>query len=245
MCGCTSEDEGREERQRDDEGVEEAIVSFSHTVADPGAVMIEALHTVVTQAAVGGARRTEDLAGEAVLEFNHLLVDDDLLGARRGTVRRGRARRVVDLLLDVCRLLWCGPGQNPRIREAGLEERDHHKHKQDPSDGRDAAGEVLHQVRAVEYEEESAGEQDERQCERQHAALTRRDDASVAAEAVFPGKHLPFPPESSGRVIGRRRRERLRIYLLIFSVFHPSRRSASVKHQLLRGEMSRDGVMLY
>lgn len=42
MCGYTTEDEGREERQRDDEGVEEAIVSFSHTVADPGAVMIEA-----------------------------------------------------------------------------------------------------------------------------------------------------------------------------------------------------------
>ncbi len=39
--------------------------------------------------------------------------------------------------------------QNPRIREAGLEERDDHKHKQDPSDGRDAAGEVLHQERAA------------------------------------------------------------------------------------------------
>ncbi len=44
-------------------------------------------HTVVTQAAVGGARRPEDLAGEAVLEFNHLLIDDDLLRARRGAVR--------------------------------------------------------------------------------------------------------------------------------------------------------------
>lgn len=40
-------------------------------------------HTVVTQAAVGGARRPEHLAGEAVLELHHLLVDEDLLGARR------------------------------------------------------------------------------------------------------------------------------------------------------------------
>ena len=40
-------------------------------------------HAVVTQAAVGGARRPEHLAGEAVLELHHLLVDDDLLGARR------------------------------------------------------------------------------------------------------------------------------------------------------------------
>lgn len=44
MCGYTTEDEGREERERDDEGVEEAIVSFSHTVPDPRAVMIEALY---------------------------------------------------------------------------------------------------------------------------------------------------------------------------------------------------------
>lgn len=99
----------------------------------------------------------------------------------------------------------------------------------------------------LEYEEESAGEHDERQCERQHAALTRHDDASVTAEAVFPGKHLPFSPGSFGHVLGRRsrrrRRERLRIYLLIFAVFHPSRRSASIKHQLPSGEMMRGGVI--
>lgn len=56
---------------------------------------------------------------------------------------------LTDLFLDVRGLLRCGPGQNPRICEAGLEERDDHKHKQDPSDGRDAAGEVLHQERAA------------------------------------------------------------------------------------------------
>lgn len=38
-------------------------------------------HTVVTQAAVGGARRPEHLAGEAVLELHHLLVDEDFLGS--------------------------------------------------------------------------------------------------------------------------------------------------------------------
>jgi len=38
-------------------------------------------HTVVTQATVGGARRPEHLAGEAVLELHHLLVDEDFLGA--------------------------------------------------------------------------------------------------------------------------------------------------------------------
>ncbi len=39
-------------------------------------------HTVVTQAAVGGAWRPEHLAGEAVLELHHLLVNEDFLGTR-------------------------------------------------------------------------------------------------------------------------------------------------------------------
>jgi len=93
---------------------------------------------------------------------------------------------------------------------------------------------------SLEDEEESAGEQDESQCERQDAALTRHDDAPVTVEAVLPGKHLPFSPGSFGLVLGkrsrwrRRGRECMRIYLLIFAVFHHSRRSVSIKHQLLR-----------
>ena len=50
------------------------------------ACVLQLTHTVVTQAAVGGARRPEHLAGEAVLELHHLLVDDDFLGARRRPV---------------------------------------------------------------------------------------------------------------------------------------------------------------
>lgn len=39
------------------------------------AVCSQLTHTVVTQAAVGGAWRAEHLAGEAVLELHHLLID--------------------------------------------------------------------------------------------------------------------------------------------------------------------------
>lgn len=46
-----------------------------------GALMLSLTHTVVTQATVGGAWRPECLAGEAVLEHDHLIVDDDLPGA--------------------------------------------------------------------------------------------------------------------------------------------------------------------
>lgn len=59
-----------------------AIKRFQKELAD----VARLTHAVVAQAAVGGARRPEHLAGEAVLEFHHLLVDDDLLGARRRPV---------------------------------------------------------------------------------------------------------------------------------------------------------------
>lgn len=43
-------------------------------------------HTVVTLAAVRGARRPEHLTGEAVLELDDLLVDEDLFNPRWGPV---------------------------------------------------------------------------------------------------------------------------------------------------------------
>lgn len=44
-------------------------------------------HTVVTQAAMGGPRWAERFTSEAVFELYHLLVDEDLLGSRRGAIR--------------------------------------------------------------------------------------------------------------------------------------------------------------
>lgn len=45
-------------------------------------------HTVVTQAAVGGTWRSEDLAGEAILQFDCLAIDDHLFSPGRGSVAR-------------------------------------------------------------------------------------------------------------------------------------------------------------
>ena len=44
---------------------------------------------VVTDTAVGGARRPEDLAGVAVLELHNLVVDLNVPDARRGPLARG------------------------------------------------------------------------------------------------------------------------------------------------------------
>lgn len=41
--GHTAEDEGRQEGQRDDEGVEETVVPPANTVSHPGTVMVKAL----------------------------------------------------------------------------------------------------------------------------------------------------------------------------------------------------------
>lgn len=43
-------------------------------------------NAVVTQAAMGGPRRAERFTREAVFELYHLLVDEDLLGSRRGAI---------------------------------------------------------------------------------------------------------------------------------------------------------------
>lgn len=43
MRGDAAEDERRQEGQRHDEGVEEAVVALSHAVSHPGTVMVEAL----------------------------------------------------------------------------------------------------------------------------------------------------------------------------------------------------------
>lgn len=43
MCGHTAEDECSQKGEWHDEGVEEAVIAFPHTVPHPGAVMIKSL----------------------------------------------------------------------------------------------------------------------------------------------------------------------------------------------------------
>ena len=96
-----AEDEDAVERQGDEEEVEEAVVPLAHAVADPGAVVVEALHAVVADRAVRGPRRPKDLAAEAVLELDRLAVDDHLLRAGRGSVGRALVLPVAGLDLDL------------------------------------------------------------------------------------------------------------------------------------------------
>lgn len=151
MCGHTAKNERRQEGERHDEGVEETIVAFPHTVAHPRTVMVESLHTVVTQAAVGGAWRPEHLAGEAVLELHHLLVDEDFLGAWWRPI--AGVSSVVNLFFYVCSLIWCCSGQDAGVSEAGLEQSDDHKNEEDSSNDRYAAGQVFDQEGTVKYKE--------------------------------------------------------------------------------------------
>ena len=52
---------------------------------------------------------------------------------------------LTDLFFDVCRLIWRRSGQDAGVREARLEQRDDHKHKEEASNHRDAAGQVFDQ----------------------------------------------------------------------------------------------------
>ena len=66
------EDEDAVEGERYEEEIEVSVVPLPHTVAYPGAVVVEPLHAIVTDGAVAGARWPEYLAGEAELEFDSL-----------------------------------------------------------------------------------------------------------------------------------------------------------------------------
>lgn len=114
------EDEGRQEGEGEDEGVEVAVVALPHAVAHPGAVVIKPLDAVVADAAVRGAWGTEHFAGVAVLELHHVLVDDHFHRAGRQAVRGGP--HGIDALLQVRSLTGGGSGQDPGVPAARLEE---------------------------------------------------------------------------------------------------------------------------
>ena len=104
------EDEDAVEGERDEEEIEVSVVPLAHTVTHPGTVVVEALHTVVTDGAVAGTRGPEYLAGEAELEFDGLALHLNLLGPGRRSV--GRAHPVtglLDLSLDILGLCYGRP----------------------------------------------------------------------------------------------------------------------------------------
>ena len=102
-----AEDEDAERGEGDEEEVEVAVVALAHAVPDPGTVVVEPLDAVVADGAVRGAGRAEDLAGEAVLELDRLVLHHDLLGAGRRAVggAAGAVRLDLDLTLSVPGLL--------------------------------------------------------------------------------------------------------------------------------------------
>lgn len=70
VCEGTDEDEDAVESKGHQEQVEISVVALTHTVTNPGAVVVKPLDTVVADGAVGGPRGAKYLAGEAVLQFH-------------------------------------------------------------------------------------------------------------------------------------------------------------------------------
>ena len=123
------EDKDAVEGERYEEEIEVSVVSLPHTVAYPGAVVVEPLHAVVTDGAVAGARWPEYLAGEAELELHgltfHLTIkwflSVSVITAREGSAHLnllgpgwwsvGRPHPIaglLDLSLDILRLRYGG-----------------------------------------------------------------------------------------------------------------------------------------
>lgn len=68
------------------EGLEKFGTASQAARRDARRLELSLTHTVVAEAAVGGTWRSEDLAGEAVLQLDGLAVDDHLLRPGRGPV---------------------------------------------------------------------------------------------------------------------------------------------------------------
>lgn len=94
----------------------------------------------------------------------------------------GPLESLTDLFLNVGGLLWCRPGKNPGVGEAGLQQGDNHKHNQHASNHRDATGQVLHQ-------EGTAANTGERERENMAAVpecwVTRTLDCSISSSYVI------------------------------------------------------------
>lgn len=68
------------------EGLKESGMETQMARIKPKRFWLSLTHTVVAEAAVGGTWRSEDLAGEAVLQLDCLPVDDHLLRPGGGPV---------------------------------------------------------------------------------------------------------------------------------------------------------------
>merc|ERR1719221_2330197 len=117
------EDEDAVEGERDEEEIEVFVVPLAHTVANPGAVVVEPLDTVVTDRAVAGSGGPEDLTGETELELDGLTFHLNLLGPGRGSVCRPHpVSGLLDLPLDILGLGYGRPRYYPGVRERSLQQ---------------------------------------------------------------------------------------------------------------------------
>lgn len=58
------------EHNRAEEEVEKTVVSYANAVADPWAMMIKAIDTIIAYAAVAGAGWAEQMARHAILQLH-------------------------------------------------------------------------------------------------------------------------------------------------------------------------------
>jgi hypothetical protein len=68
---------------REDKHVEEAVIPQSNALADPGAMMVKALNTIITNRAMGTPRRSVQHARVTILDFNSYTIYVYVLGARQ------------------------------------------------------------------------------------------------------------------------------------------------------------------
>lgn len=163
-------------RERQQEQEEVSVVPAADAVVHPGTVVVELLHTVVTDGAVGAARGSVEPAGRAPLH-PHLDPSDLHRFIQRGA----------EVVLFVLVLL--SSGEDAGVHEGGHAEVCQHEQKDDAIVNRDSHGESLGQPRTREAEEERGGADQEE---------GRRGHGDVARGSEGPGRRHPRVRQGRG-----------------------------------------------
>ncbi len=138
--------------------------------------------------------RSKYFAGETILQFHCLIIDDDLFCTRWRPICGAVADNGLNLNLsfNISSLIFCGPRQDAGITEAGLEEIWHDKDEENTRNHGNSGTHVHRQERAVEGEEQDAGQDDDEDTQVEKSGPLCHEYSAVAQEVVPAGEDFPF-----------------------------------------------------
>ena len=86
VCHSTSKNKHTMQGQGQQKKVKISVIAFPNAIANPGAMMIKSLDTIVAYGTMRGPRGSENFTGKTVFQFDADILDHDFFGSGWGTV---------------------------------------------------------------------------------------------------------------------------------------------------------------